>query len=118
MAFVRAKSPFRYRGARVQPGDVIEVPDKDVRLLVAVGRAEEAEKPRGRGRPPKPKDEPAAPKATHAKPEPVPEPVPEPAPEPEPERKAEPEDTGALDDDGQVERPKRKYTRRDLTAED
>lgn len=110
MAYVRAKTSFRYRGARVQPSDVIEVPDKDVRLLVAIGRAEEAEKPRGRGRPPKPKDEKGENADRRA--------IDTPAAEPKAERAAEPESTVAREDDEKAKPPKRSYNRRDLTADE
>lgn len=112
MAFVRARKGFRYRSARIEPGDVIEVPDKDLKLLVAVGRAEEAEKPRGRGRPPKPKDE----AKDEAKAEPV---KAEKVEASEPERAAVPEptdDAGQADDTDKAKRGR--YARRDLTADD
>lgn len=120
MAFVRAKTAFRYRSARINPGDVIEVPEKDVRLLVAVGRAEEAEKPRGRGRPPKPKAEQVDTKVVDREvfAKPADEPEPEQKAEPKAEREPAPKDIAAADEAEKPASSRGRYARRDLTAED
>jgi hypothetical protein len=107
MTKAKAVKAFRYAAKSYQPGDAVEIRDRDVRIMVALGRIETVDetKPR-RGRPPKPKPESAVADATEPEPE-NPEPAPAPV-DPDPEASGQAADGT----------PKRIYRRRDLKAED
>lgn len=97
---LKARKYIRYAGKPVHAGDVFEVRDADVRVLIAIGTAEKYTEPPKRAVPAVFK--PIPPVANEWKP---PWPMPSlPAPEQEPASQDE-------------SKPKRSYKRRDMTAE-
>lgn len=52
MQTIKILKDTRCDGERVRAGEVIDAPGKDARFLIAIGKAEEAEKPKKRPRKP------------------------------------------------------------------